>query len=120
MKTKSKALALILAVITVFTMSASASAYVMSERYMTVYYGKAVQLHIDKDLTMDDVTFVSSDERIASVDENGLVTSNGVGNCTITCTNNETGESDECEIHVELLWWKMIENILYFLKNLVR
>ena len=44
MKTKSKALALILAVITVFTMSASASAYVMSERYMTVYYGKAVNL----------------------------------------------------------------------------
>ena len=120
MKTKSKALALILAVITVFTMSASASAYVMSERYMTVYYGKAVQLHIDKDLTMDDVTFVSSDERIASVDENGLVTSNGVGYCTITCTNNETGESDECEIHVEFLWWKVPENIFYFLRNLVR
>ena len=120
MKTKSKVLALILAVITVFTMSASASAYVMSERYVTVYYGKAVHLHIDNDLNMDDVTFVSSDEKIASVDENGLVTSNGVGNCTITCTNNETGESDECEIHVELLWWKMIENIFYFLKNLVR
>ena len=120
MKNKSKALALILAVITAFTMSASASAYVMSERYVTVYYGKTAHLHIDKDLAMDDVTFVSSDERIASVDENGLVTSNGVGNCTITCTNNETGESDECEIHVEFLWWKVLENIFYFLRNLVR
>lgn len=65
---------------------------------------------------MDDVTFVSSDERIASVDENGLVTSNGVG----SCTNNETGETDECEIHVELLWWKFFENIIYFLRNLMR
>lgn len=55
-----------------------------------------------------------------NVDENGFVTSNGVGNCTITCTNNETGESDECEIHVELLWWKMIENIFYFLKSLLK
>lgn len=32
----------------------------------------------------------------------------------------ESAESDECEIHVELLWWKMIENIFFFLKSLVR
>ena len=120
MKTKSTTTSPASSVCPECRVSASASAYVMSERYVTVYYGKAVHLHIDNDLNMDDVTFVSSDERIASVDENGLVTSNGVGNCTITCTNNETGESDECEIHVELLWWKMIENIFYFLKNLVR
>ena len=101
-------------------MTVSSSAYVMSQRYMTVYYGHTAQLCIDRNLTMDDVTFVSSDEKIASVDENGLVTTNGIGNCTITCTNNETGESDECEIHVELLWWKVIENIIYFFRNLMR
>lgn len=101
-------------------MTISSSAYVMSQRYMTVFYGHTAQICIDRNLTVDDVTFVSSDERIASVDENGLVPSNGVGSCTITCTNNETGEIDECEIHVELLWWKFFENIIYFLRNLMR
>ena len=115
-----KCISLVISILMITVMTVSSSAYVMSQRYMTVYYGHTAQLCIDRNLTMDDVTFVSSDEKIASVDEKGLVTSNGVGNCTITCTNNETGESDECEIHVELLWWKMIENIIYFFRNLMR
>ena len=115
-----KCISIVISILMIAVMAVSSSAYVMSQRYMTVYYGHTAQLCIDKNLTVDDVTFVSSDERIASVDENGLVTSNGVGSCTITCTNNETGESDECEIHVELLWWKVIENIINFFRNLMR
>ena len=115
-----KCISIVISILMIAVMTVSSSAYVMSQRYMTVYYGHTAQLCIDKNLTVDDVTFVSSDERIVSVDENGLVTSNGIGNCTITCTNNETGESDECEIHVELLWWKVIENIIYFFRNLMR
>ena len=115
-----KCISLVISIFMIAVMTVSSSAYVMSQRYMTVYYGHTAQLCIDRNLTMDDVTFVSSDEKIASVDENGLVTSNGIGSCTITCTNNETGESDECEIRVELLWWKVIENILYFFRNLMR
>ena len=115
-----KCIAAVISILMIAIMTVSASAYVMSNRYMTVYYGTAAQLHIDRNLTPDDVSFVSSDERIASVDENGLVTSNGVGNCVVTCTNNKTGESDECEVHVELLWWKVFENILYFFRNLMR
>ena len=115
-----KCISLVISILMIAVMTVSSSAYVMSQRYMTVYYGHTAQLCIDRNLTMDDVTFVSSDEKIASVDENGLVTTNGIGNCTITCTNNETGESDECEIHVELLWWKVIENIIYFFRNLMR
>ena len=115
-----KCISIVISILMIAVMTVSSSAYVMSQRYMTVYYGHTAQLCIDKNLTVDDVTFVSSDERIASVDENGLVTSNGIGICTITCTNNETGESDECEIHVELLWWKVIENIIYFFRNLMR
>ena len=115
-----KCVSIVISILMIAVMTVSSSAYVMSQRYMTVYYGHTAQLCIDRNLTMDDVTFVSSDEKIASVDENGLVTTNGIGNCTITCTNNETGESDECEIHVELLWWKVIENIIYFFRNLMR
>ncbi len=115
-----KCISIVISILMIAVMAVSSSAYVMSQRYMTVYYGHTAQLCIDKNLTVDDVTFVSSDERIASVDENGLVTSNGVGSCTITCINNETGESDKCEIHVELLWWKLFENIIYFFRNLMR
>ena len=115
-----KCISIVISILMIAVMAVSSSAYVMSQRYMTVYYGHTAQLCIDKNLTVDDVTFVSSDERIESVDEIGLVTSNGIGSCTITCTNNETGESDECEIHVELLWWKVIENIIYFFRNLMR
>lgn len=115
-----KCISLIVSILMIAVMTVSSSAYVMSQRYMTVYYGHTAQLCIDRNLTIDDVTFVSSDERIVSVDENGLVSSNGIGSCTITCTNNETGESDECEIHVELLWWKLFENIIYFFRNLMR
>lgn len=114
-----KCISIVISILMIAVMTVSSSAYVMSQRYMTVYYGHTAQLCIDKNLTVDDVTFASSDERIASVDENGLVTSNGIGSCTITCTNNETRESDECEIHVELLWWKLFENIIYFFRNLM-
>lgn len=115
-----KCISLVISILMIAVMTVSSSAYVVSQRYMTVYYGHTAQLCIDKNLTVDDVSFVSSDERIASVDENGLVTTNGIGSCTITCTNNETGESDECEIHIELLWWKLFENIIYFFRNLMR
>ena len=115
-----KCISIVISILMIAVMTVSSSAYVMSQRYMNVYYGSTAQLYIDRNLTVDDVTFVSSDERIASVDENGLVTTNGIGSCTITCTNNETGESDECEVHVELLWWKVIENILYFFRNMMR
>ena len=39
-----------------------------------------------------ELTFLSSDESIASVDENGMVSINGVGECTITVTSKETFE----------------------------
>lgn len=115
-----KCISIVISILMIAVMTVSSSSYVMSNRYMTVYYGSSVNLYLDKSLTPEDVTFTSSNPKIASVDENGLVTSNGIGSCTITCTNNETGESDECEIHVELLWWKLVENIIYFFKNLMR
>lgn len=115
-----KCISAVISILMIAVMTVSSSAYVMSNRYMTVYYGSSVNLHLDKSLTTEDVTFTSSNPKIASVDENGIVRTNGVGECIITCTNNETGESDECEIHVELLWWKVIENIMYFFGNMMR
>ena len=46
-------------------------------------------------------SFSSSDESIASVDENGVVTGNGEGVCAVTVTCNETGLTAECAVYVD-------------------
>ena len=46
------------------------------------------------------VTWSSSDESIATVDQNGLVTGVGVGTAVITVTSNETNIARECVITV--------------------
>ena len=46
------------------------------------------------------VTWTSSDETVAVVDENGIVTATGYGTATITVTTEEGGFSAECEIEV--------------------
>ena len=46
------------------------------------------------------VTWTSSDENVATVDQNGFVTSTGLGNATITAANG--GKDYTCDLHVGL------------------
>ena len=46
------------------------------------------------------LTWKSSNESVATVDKNGLVTAIAPGNCTITVTSNN-GKTDECRVTVE-------------------
>ncbi len=46
------------------------------------------------------VTWATTDEAVASVDENGLVTALGSGNCEITVTTNN-GITDACSVNVK-------------------
>lgn len=47
-----------------------------------------------------DVHWESSDESIATVDENGLITFNDGGDCVITCITNDGGHKAECKVNV--------------------
>ena len=118
-----KAIAIILSIVTVFTVFATTAFageevdFRMLNRYMTLYYGNSAELIVYTD--SDDVYFISSDERVATVDENGVVTSKGIGECVITAGVNGTDIKEECTVKVELLWWEVFGNIIYFVKNLL-
>ena len=118
-----KAIALILSIVTVFTVFATTAFageevdFRMLNRYMTLYYGNSAELIVYTD--SDDVYFTSSNERVATVDENGVVTSKGIGECVITAGVNGTDIKEECSVKVELLWWEVFGNIFYFVKNLL-
>lgn len=111
-----KIISIILAVITVFTLATSAFAVsIMPDRYHTIYYGSGTQLTIYTD---NPVSFSSSDKKIATVNDSGYITSKFPGECTITATDTVTGQTEECDVCVKLLWWKVFDNIFTFIRNL--
>lgn len=119
-----KVLALILSIITVFSSFTTSFAtyeedisFRMTNRYMTIYYGNSAELTIYTN--SDDVYFTSSNEKVATVDENGVVTSKGIGECVITAGVEGTDLKEECTVKVELLWWKFFDNLITFIRNLI-
>ena len=64
-----------------------------------------------EDATNQIITYSSSNSTIASVDSNGLVTANELGNATITVTTDDGGYTAECEISVVK---EMITSSTYF------
>ncbi|MBQ8574496.1 MAG: leucine-rich repeat protein [Clostridia bacterium] len=63
------------------------------------------------------VTYSSSDNSVAQVDENGNTYASGKGEATITCTvTDEYGNTvtDTCDIEVKYTWWQWIIVIVLF------
>lgn len=61
--------------------------------------GKTAQLNVTVG-EGETVTYTSSDENVATVDSNGVVTAVGPGTVTITATVNGTGVSAKCTVNV--------------------
>ncbi len=55
------------------------------------------------------IVYRTSDEAVASVDENGTVTGTGVGQCSVIA-ENETGSSAECKVTVKKVCYLTIDD----------
>ena len=80
---------------------------------MTLGYKETKNLGAES--TTDKVVYKSSDESVATVDENGNVTAVGKGTCTITSTVEGTDISKDTKVTVSYTFWDMVK---YFFKKL--
>ncbi len=112
---------LFLLIAAVFTVSAVFSSALpgfaeelIKDKEITLTYGETVTLT----KTSDNITFYSSDKRVACVDKNGTVKSMGRGVCTIIAVDNETHTAEGCTVTVKVSWWRIFSNLIWFIKNL--
>jgi hypothetical protein len=109
---KKIALSLTLASLFVFTACVSEgdnTALVLNEDELTLYYEDETQLTADDAAT---IAWHSEDEFVASVDEDGLVTAEHVGQTFITATTND--DSAQCMVEVKPQYHTYVEPVFDF------
>lgn len=67
---------------------------------ITVGVDKTKTLNVVTNISNYSITYSSSNQEIATVNESGVVTGVSEGNCVITLTENKTGLTAECEVTV--------------------
>ncbi len=101
MKTK-RLLALLLSFVMIFTilpMQVEAKASVkLNKTSVSVYEGKTVQLKLSG---TKNVSWSSSNKKVATVSSNGKVTGVSIGKATITAKNKSTGKKYKCTVTVK-------------------
>ena len=88
---------------TCYTGEASlATGITLDQTSLSMNSGTTAQLTatISPDDAIATITWTSSDESVATVDHNGLVTAVAGGTCTITATANASGKTATCEVTV--------------------
>ena len=94
----------------------------LNEETVELEKGKTITLLAStapRNATDPTVTWSSSDEAVATVDETGTVTAVGAGTATITAAS-EDGPSAECIITVPMEWkegWNLIEEKWYYYQD---
>ena len=90
---------------------------------LEIYSGKSETLTTNiaantTDTSFYTVTYTSSDEDVAKVDENGKITAYGRGAATITCTvtdDNGHTVSDTCEVTVKYTFWRWLLRVFLYI-----
>ena len=95
-----------------------ATSLTLDNEVLEMYIGDAVQLTaavLPDNTTNKVVTWTSSDEEVATVDENGNVTAVSIGTATITATTTDGSNlSATCEVTVEQKMVKLIMQNSYY------
>lgn len=87
------------------TVNKLAESIELNKTESTIYKGKTdiiIATVIPENTTDKTVTWKSSDESVATVDENGIVTAVGRGEATITATSGDGNASADCKVTVKI------------------
>lgn len=77
-------------------------------------YKKRATISFESTYAPEDLTWTSSNEKVATVDENGNVYASGTGSATITVTSTDGKVNESCEVSVSYQWWEWIIVIVLF------
>lgn len=86
----------------------------LNDTSISLNYKKSTTLSFESTYAPEELTWTSSNEKVATVDENGKVYASGTGNATITVTSADGKVNESCEVKVSYQWWEWIIVIVLF------
>lgn len=88
--------------------------FTLNETSVAMNYKASHTISITSNYAADELTWTSSNEKVATVDENGNVYASGTGSATITVTSADGLVNESCEVSVSYQWWEWIIIIVLF------
>ncbi len=88
--------------------------FTLNETSVAMNYKSSHTINVTSNYAADELTWTSSNEKVAKVDENGNVYAAGTGNATITVTSTDGLVKETCEVKVSYQWWEWIIVIVLF------
>ena len=75
---------------------------------ITANYKQTKKIEYDSSYTAKQIKWSSSNEKVATVDDNGNVKMTGAGTATITAKSTDGKATAECKVTVSYAWWQWI------------
>lgn len=80
----------------------------IAEDSISLDYKASKTLTLEKSDSIKEVEWVSSNDKVATVDENGKVVAKGTGSAVITAQTPDGAITDTCNVKVSYTWWQWI------------
>ena len=90
------------------------NSFKLNDTSISLNYKKRATLSYDSTYAPEELTWTSSNEKVATVDDKGNVYASGTGNATITVTSADGKVNESCEVSVSYQWWEWIIVIVLF------
>lgn len=92
----------------------SLKSFSLNETSVDMNYKSSHTIDFSSNYTTDELTWTSSNEKVAKVDENGKIYAAGTGEATITVTSADGLVNETCQVKVSYQWWEWIIVIVLF------